>query len=523
MSAERTCHENGTSKQPEELFRKVFFASPVSLGLFTAQEGRFLEVNKQLLRLLGYTREEVIGHTDLELGIWADPSVRGQLFQMLTERQTVQDFECRVRTRSGELRDALVSLQRLEPQQDSCLLFLTHDITARVGLEAQRRHSDKLEAVGHLAAGFAHDFNNILTVVQGHTSLLLVSDKLDPQASRSLQQVSFAAERAAALTRQLLTFSRKQVMRPKTLDLNRLLQGLTERLQGVLGDNNRLRYDLGSSISPIHADPGMVEQIFLTLAMNAREAMLQGGEFTVRTTNVAIDTEAARLRSEARAGLFVCVTATDNGCGMHPSSLTRIFEPFFTTKDVGKGPGLGLAALYGIVKQHNGWTEVASQPGQGTTFRIFLPAKEGEEASIQNGQASDATTPCKRILVVEDEPPLRVLVQSILERDGYQVRNAANGLEALRVWEEQRGEFDLLLTDMVMPEGLSGRELAAQLKAQKPGLKVIYSSGYTPDLLGPDLEGLCDGVNYLQKPYRPQVLAQTVRACLKDAVASAKN
>jgi CheY-like chemotaxis protein len=203
--------------------------------------------------------------------------------------------------------------------------------------------------------------------------------------------------------------------------------------------------------------------------------------------------------------------------------LARIFEPFFTTKDVGKGPGLGLAALYGIVKQHNGWTEVASQPGQGTTFRIFLPAKEGAEPLVPRGQASDAAAPRKRILVVEDESPLRVLVQSILERDGYQVRDAANGLEALRVWEEQHGEFDLLLTDMVMPEGLSGRELAAQLKAQKPSLKVIYSSGYTPDLLGPGMEGLCDGVNYLQKPYRPQVLAQTVRACLEETVASATN
>lgn len=523
MSAEKACSQIEAPQQPEALFRKVFFASPVSLGLFTGQEGRFLEANEQLLRLLGYAREEIIGHTDLELRIWPDPSVRDRLFQMLTDRQGVQDFECRVRTRSGELRDALVSLQRLEPHQDSCLLFITHDITARVGLEAQRRHSDKLEAVGHLAAGFAHDFNNILTVVQGHTSLLLVSDRLDPQASRSLQQVSFAAERAAALTRQLLTFSRKQVMRPKTLDLNQLLQGLTERLQGVLGDNSRLRLDLTTRTCPVHADPGMMEQIFMTLAMNAREAMPQGGQFAVRTTNVAIDAEAARLRSEARAGLFVCITATDNGCGIDSTSLARIFEPFFTTKDVGKGPGLGLAALYGIVKQHNGWTEVASQPGQGTTFRIFLPAKEGAEPLVPRGQASDAAAPRKRILVVEDESPLRVLVQSILERDGYQVRDAANGLEALRVWEEQHGEFDLLLTDMVMPEGLSGRELAAQLKAQKPSLKVIYSSGYTPDLLGPGMEGLCDGVNYLQKPYRPHVLAQTVRACLEETVASATN
>jgi CheY-like chemotaxis protein len=266
----------------------------------------------------------------------------------------------------------------------------------------------------------------------------------------------------------------------------------------------------------------MMEQIFLNLAMNAREAMPHGGEFTVRSTTVAMDSESARNRSEARTGLFVCITASDNGCGMDTATLNRVFEPFFTTKDVGKGPGLGLATLYGIVKQHNGWTEVASQPGQGTTFRIFLPVKEGPALVTEKSLAGVVPPLKKRILVVEDEPPLRALVQSILERNGYRVTDAANGVEALRVWEEQRGEFDLLLTDMVMPEGISGRELAARLREQKPALKVIYSSGYTPELLGPGMEGLCDGVNYLQKPYRPQILAQTVRACLEGAE-TAKN
>jgi CheY-like chemotaxis protein len=256
--------------------------------------------------------------------------------------------------------------------------------------------------------------------------------------------------------------------------------------------------------------------------MNAREAMPQGGDFLVKTTAVAIGPEAARQKSEARSGLFVCVTASDNGCGMDPATLSRIFEPFFTTKDVGQGPGLGLATLYGIVKQHNGWTEVASQPEHGTTFRVFLPVREGAASTTEKGAVSHAALPKQRILVVEDEPPLRALVQSILERNGYRVTDAANGVEALRVWEEHHGEFDLLLTDMVMPEGMTGRELAAKLKAQKPNLKVIYSSGYTPDLLGPGVEGLCDGVNYLQKPYRPQILAQTVRACL-ESVDTVKN
>jgi PAS domain S-box-containing protein len=519
MIAESVHTDNaGTTNPPEELFRKVFHSSPISLGLCTVAEGRFLEVNGSFLELLGLKRAEVLGHTDLELGIWADPHARDRLFQKLSDDGKVQDFECQLRTRTGVLREVLISLQQVDGQQNSCLLFITHDISERVKIEARRRQSDKMEAVGQLAAGFAHDFNNILTIVQGHASLLMLNSQLDHQAARSLQQVSHAAERAAALTRQLLTFSRKQVMRPKTLELSQVIQGLAERLQGLLGERIALKLELAPELPPIHADPGMMEQIFMNLAMNAREAMPHGGQFSIRTTAVVIDPETTRARGEARTGLFVCVTAIDNGCGMNSATLNRIFEPFFTTKDVGQGPGLGLATLYGIVKQHNGWTEVASQPGQGTTFRIFLPVQEGASLTSDKPARTGGAAPKKRILVVEDESPLRALVQSLLERDGYRVIDAANGVEALRVWEEQRGDFDLLLTDMVMPEGMSGRELAAKLKAQKPNLKVIYSSGYTPDLLGPGMEGLCDGVNYLQKPYRPQILAQTVRACLEAPI-----
>jgi two-component system, cell cycle sensor histidine kinase and response regulator CckA len=411
MTEEKTMLTNGLPPAPaDEVFRQVFFASPVPLGLCTVTEGRFLEANDQFLRLLDMRRDEVVGRTDLELEIWADPQVRSLIFRMLSERPTVQDIECQIRTRRGDRRDALVSLQRVDVSHDSCLLFVTHDITERMKLEAQRRHSEKLEAVGHLAAGFAHDFNNILTVVQGHTNLLMINPDLDKQSSRSLQQVSMAAERAAALTRQLLTFSRKQVMQPKTLDLNQVVQGAGERLQGLLGDGIRMELALGKALPPIHADLGMMEQILMNLAMNAREAMPQGGQFQIKTSTVIIDPETARHRCEARSGHFVCITATDTGCGMDTTALNRVFEPFFTTKDVGKGPGLGLASLHGIVKQHNGWTEVASERGHGTTFRIFLPAKEGAAGAESQSQTSAALLRKKRILVVEDEPPLRAFV-----------------------------------------------------------------------------------------------------------------
>ena len=502
---------------PDQLFRRVFFASPVCLGLCTVQEGRFVEVNDKFLELLDYSRAEVLGRTDLELGLWPDPAVRARLFETVVAGGAVLDFECGIRTKSGAVRQALVSLQRLGPEAESCLVFLTHDISERVRAEQQRRTAEKMEAVGNLAAGFAHDFNNILTVVQGYTGLLLSHGRFDPQTRRSLQQVAQAAERAAALTRQLLAFGRRQAMRPRTVDLNNLVQELADRLQVLLGEDIRLRLELSDGLPRIHADPAMLEQVLVNLTMNARDAMPQGGQFTLKSSVVIIDAESIRQHTEARTGQFVCLTAADTGCGMDAATLNHIFEPFFTTKDVGKGPGLGLATVYGIVKQHGGWTEVTSQRGQGTTFRVFLPVQSAQTPAATPLPARPAATSKHRILLVEDEPPLRSLVHSILERHGYQVTEAANGVEALRLWDQHQGQFDLLLTDMVMPEGISGRELAARLKAQKPDLKVIYTSGYTPDLLEPGLEGLCDGVNYLQKPYRPQLLTQTVRACLEGA------
>jgi two-component system cell cycle sensor histidine kinase/response regulator CckA len=507
-----------TAPLPEEFFRKAFQVSPIPLGLCTLGEGRFLEANESLLQLLERQRDEVVGCTDLELGLWADLADRQRVFGLVAGHSAVQEVECCLRTKSGALRDALISLQRMEPDRDSCLLFVSHDITERVKAESQRRHSEKMEAVGHLAAGFAHDFNNILTVVQGHTSLLLLTNgQLDGQANKALQHVSCAADRAAALTRQLLTFGRRQILRPKTLQLNSVLQSLETRLQGLLGEDVMLRLHLAPHLPLLEADPRMMEEICINLAINAREAMPQGGHFAVRTEAVEIDAWYASAKSEARPGHFICLTVSDNGCGMDAATMNRLFEPFFTTKEVGKGPGLGLAAVYGIVKQHNGWTEVASQPGQGTTFKIFFPLKAPAAAAKTDKKPNATETPRpKTILVVEDESPLRSLVQSILRRSGYCVMDAANGVEALQVWEKNRGEFDLLLTDMVMPEGMSGRELAAKLQAQKPNLKVIYSSGYTLDLLGPGVEGLSDGVNFLQKPYRPQTLAQTVRACLEE-------
>lgn len=387
------------------------------------------------------------------------------------------------------------------------------DVTDVLNLEAQFRHAQKLESVGQLAAGVAHDFNNILTVIQGYSECLLNRSQTDPGATAGLKQISDAARRAAALTRQLLMFSRKQVIQTKVLDLNAVLQNLANMLLRLLGEDIVLQSDYVANLPPIEADTGMLEQVVMNLAVNSRDAMPKGGKLVIGTSSVAVDEQYARQHPEARAGQFVCLTVTDTGSGMDSKTLDRIFEPFFSTKEVGKGTGLGLATVYGIVKQHQGWIEVSSQRGVGTTFKIYFPALAASAVPAEATSVPEAVRGGKEtILVVEDEPVLRELVCEVLQQYEYRVLQAGSGVEALRIWDESDGQIDLVLTDMVMPEGMTGSELAAQLKQRKPALKVIYSSGYSPDAMGRDF-GQSDTV-FLSKPYLPPQLARVVRRCL---------
>jgi len=388
------------------------------------------------------------------------------------------------------------------------------DVTDVLNLEAQLRHAQKLESVGQLAAGVAHDFNNILTVIQGYSEALLDQCPSESSTMRPLKQISDAAKRAASLTRQLLMFSRRQVIQTKVLDLDAVLQNLANMLQRLLGEDIALETDYARDVPHIEADTGMLEQVVMNLAVNARDAMPGGGKLSLGTAAVSVESTYANQHPDARPGNFVCLSVTDTGCGMDRKTLERIFEPFFTTKEVGKGTGLGLATVYGIVKQHQGWVEVSSQLGAGTTFKIFFPAVARTVEAANEG--ADAPEPVhgghETILVVEDEPVLREFVREYLESFSYRVLEAGCGAEALRVWDESNGEVDLLLTDMVMPEGMTGRDLATQLKRRKPGLKVIYSSGYSPENLGRDF-GQSETV-FLSKPYMPPQLARTVRQCL---------
>jgi len=392
------------------------------------------------------------------------------------------------------------------------------DMTERLSLEAQLRHAQKLESIGQLAAGVAHDFNNILTIIQGHSDRLLAACEGNDRITDPLQQVSLAARRASSLTRQLLMFSRKQVMQPKVLDLNAILGNMGKMLHRLLGEDIALELQCATEPLAIEADTGMIEQIIMNLAVNSRDAMPKGGKLLINTTALEIDASYVHQHPESHAGPAVCLSVTDTGCGMDAQTQSRIFEPFFTTKDVGKGTGLGLATVYGIAKQHQGWLELSSQVGVGTTFKLFLPkSSKAVDASNEKPLAlPDKLSGHKEtILLVEDEPMLRELAKLILKDYRYVVLEAANGVEALKVWDEHKGQVDLLLTDMVMPEGLNGRELADKLRGIKPALKVIYTSGYSADAMGTDL-GQRD-IRFLQKPYPPPQLAKTVRECLDAA------
>jgi two-component system, cell cycle sensor histidine kinase and response regulator CckA len=391
------------------------------------------------------------------------------------------------------------------------------DTTDQLNLEAQLRQSQKMESIGQLAAGVAHDFNNMLTVIQGHAGILMARPNLPPEHYDSAQAVYFASERAASLTRQLLMFSRKNVMQRKLLDLREVISNMTKMLKRLLGETITLEFNPPEDLPLIHGDPGMMEQVIMNLAVNARDAMPGGGKLLITVNPVEIADAYVQIHPEARPGDFVCLRVTDTGVGMDTTIINRIFEPFFTTKEVGKGTGLGLATVYGIVKQHEGWIEVASQVGQGSTFNLFFPASDQAAQTGKSGTEPIAFVRggTETVLVVEDEPVLRDMAHVILEELGYHIFDAATGQEALAVWEKHQGAIDLLLADVVMPGGMSGVELAEKLLASKPTLKVIFNSGYTVDEMN---EAFLAKINarFLQKPYARTTLGRAIRQALDE-------
>jgi PAS domain S-box-containing protein len=499
----------------ETLFRSVWENSADGMRL-TDESGVIVAVNEAFCKLAGLPQDQLEGK--LFTVIYGTSENTDEMLQIYRTNYSTHEFsenrEFHYTLHDGREVVLEVSHSFIELHgQPQLTLSLFRDITAQRRLEEQFRQAQKMEAIGQLAGGVAHDFNNILTVIQGHASLL-VAAKLGPLEEKSATQIGQAAARAAGLTRQLLTFSRRQLIQPKKLDLNKIVGNMTNMLGRLLGEDIALQLNYCQASPTVEADAGMMEQVLLNLAVNARDAMPKGGQLSIRLTVIDVDDSYVARKTDARKGTFVCVSVTDTGTGIPPEILPRIFEPFFTTKAIGKGTGLGLATVYGIVKQHQGWIELESHIGKGTTFRLFIPWISGDK--VGNEKPTTAITVRggeEGVLLVEDEKPVRELVARVLERYGYQIFQANNGSDALQVWEQHKNNINLVLTDLVMPNNMNGRELAEKLWAQSPGLKVIFTSGYSADIVGKDFK-LEPELNFLQKPYQPQTLALTIRRCL---------
>ena len=512
-------------RRERDLISRIMETSPVGI-VVTDQSGKITFANHCAEKVLGLTKS-VIDLRNTSVLDWrlTDPEgnlLAGQsspLKQVLESGQPVQDI-CHAIDFPNHHR-ALLSTNAT-PLFDAAgkidgMIITVEDITQRLALESQLRQSQKMESVGQLAAGVAHDINNILTIIQGHAGLLINTTPPNGDTARSLKQISDASDRAASFIRHLLMFSRKQVFQTKILDLNAVLHNLEYMLPRMLGEHITLETCYRPSLPPIAADTSMIEQIVMNLMVNARDAMPRGGRLLLETSVVEINETHVRQNPDACAGGFICLTVTDSGCGMERKVLQRIFEPFFTTKEVGKGTGIGLATVYGIVKQHHGWVEVESEVGTGTTFKVFLPIAPDETVATPAAAPKFETINGgeETILVVEDEASLLELVRKVLERYHYHILIASSGVEALRVWDEHEGRIDLLLTDMIMPGGVTGGDLAANLKKRQPGLKVIFTSGYSSELVGKDF-GHGDTL-FLSKPYQPEQVARMIRDTLDAA------
>ncbi len=482
----------------------------------------------QMYRLYGTSEHESGGAYEVwSKGIHAEDRERCEA-EIVAVLASGEDFhsEFRVVWPGGEVRDleAHGMVQRQGEGAATRMIGVNWDITARkkaeaerIKLEGQYRQAQKMESVGQLAGGIAHDFNNILTVIMMQTQLAELAENVPVQVREGLVGIRGAAERAANLTRQLLLFSRKQVMQPQLVDLNQVVSNLSQMLRRVIREDVALHLHLQSTPLMVYADPGMLDQVLMNLAVNARDAMPQGGRIIIETAEKIIDAEQAANTAEAEmvAGRYVWLSISDTGTGMTPEVQTHIFEPFYTTKEVGNGTGLGLATVFGVVKQHLGWIKVYSEAGKGTTFQIFLPASD-ESAEARTAKTVSQARPrggTETILLAEDDKAVRKLTRVLLERSGYEVLEAEDGVLAQLIWGEQHDRIALLLTDLVMPGGMDGRELAARLLVQKPGLKVIFTSGYSADIAGRELK-LEAGQSFVQKPCPPSQLLEIVRKCL---------
>ena len=512
----------GQLREGQELF-KAFMDNSPAVAFMKDEDGGYVYANGTFERRFNLTVGDWFGKTDFDL--WPAEVARRlrEHDEAVLSAGTAAEIVEAIPAPGGIRRDWL-SLRF--PLRDAdgrrFLAGMAIDITERRQAEAalresegQLRQSQKLEAVGQLAGGIAHDFNNLLTAITGYSQLTLRRLGPDDPLRRNIEEIMKAGERAASLTRQLLAFSRKQILQPKVLDLNAIVADMDNMLRRLIGEDIDVLTVLGAELGRVEADAGQIEQVIMNLAVNARDAMPAGGKLTIATANVELSEAYSRQHVSVRPGRYVMLAVSDTGCGMDPETQARIFEPFFTTKEVGKGTGLGLSTVYGIVKQSGGHLWVYSELGHGTTFKVYLPRVD-EEPNVPQVTAARAARPraSETLLIVEDEEGVRGLLREVFQGEGYQVLEAASGSEAVKIYREYEGDIHATLTDVVMP-GMGGREIAEYASRLRPGMKVIFMSGHTDESIVH--HGVLDpGVHFLEKPFTPDALLYKVRLVLDE-------
>jgi PAS domain S-box-containing protein len=503
-------------QQRDERFRQAFAHAPIGLAITTPQ-GRFLQVNPAYEAITGYSETELLARDMVCLTHPDDRARRQQhVERLLTGDVPAFTHEQRYVRQGGGLVwvRCSVSLLRDSAGQPECLIALVQNLTEQRRLEEQCRHSQKMETIGRLAGGVAHDFNNLLTVITGYGQFALERLPLTDPVHQLITEITRAGERAATLTRQLLVFSRRQIVNPRVLDLKVLMADAGTLLRRLIGEDIQLVTLSDAALWPIMGDAGQVEQALMNLVVNARDAMPRGGKLTIETRNIHVEGRNARSPADVAPGPYVMVAVSDTGTGMTPEVRRRLYEPYFTTKEPGKGTGLGLATVCGIIKQAGGAIDYETELGQGTTFKLYFPRTEEGRNSGAKSNAGLAPVPYGKetILLVEDEEDVRVLIRQILHECGYHVLDAPQGDEAVRRAGQYGGRIDLLVTDVVMPQ-LGGRGVAERLQQLHPELKVLYLSGYTDDAVV--RHGVLEkNMPFLQKPFSPAALAQRVREVL---------
>jgi two-component system cell cycle sensor histidine kinase/response regulator CckA len=493
-------------RESEQRFETIFNSTSTMLAFTERFSGCIVDVNNAWLQTMGMRREHALGKTGKELGLWADPEDRTRVLTQLALHGRVRDMEADL-VMGGRVFPALLSVHHVERNDDRYILWEIGDLTERKRAEAEQEQLrsqllqvQKMESIGRLAGGIAHDFNNILSAILGFGDLVLEMLPKDATEREYVAEMVLAGERASELTKQLLAFSRKQVLQPRIVDPCAVMRQLEPMLRRLIGEDVNLQLLLDAETGSIRVDASRLEQVIVNLVVNARDAMPKGGTVTLETTNVEFDDSYLVTHADARIGPHVMIAVSDTGVGMDAVTRARAFEPFFTTKDPGAGTGLGLSTVYGIVKQSGGWVWLYSEPGRGTTFKLYFPQSDGAPSPVEHSEPLSPASPRSDtvVLMVEDDPQVRLLVATILGGAGYTVLVAGNPLEAIEMEEQYSGDIHVLLTDVVMPH-MNGRQLAEKITARRPNARVVFVSGYTENTIIHRGE-VDEGVNFLSKP-----------------------